>query len=48
MAQALIRVGRAVYHAVSRKREIVYVPWFWRPMLAVRLVPERVFKRLHF
>jgi short-subunit dehydrogenase len=43
------RVGRAVYHAVSRKRETVYVPWFWRPiMLAVRLVPERVFKRLHF
>jgi len=28
-------------------RDIVYLPWFWRlVMLGVRLLPERVFKRL--
>lgn len=42
------RVGRAVYRSIVRNREIVYVPWFWRLiMLGVKLVPERVFKRLH-
>jgi short-subunit dehydrogenase len=41
------RVGRAVFKAIVRRRDIVYVPWFWRPvMLGVRLLPERVFKRL--
>jgi decaprenylphospho-beta-D-erythro-pentofuranosid-2-ulose 2-reductase len=41
------RVGRAVYRAILRRRDIVYVPWFWRPILTlVTLLPERVFKRL--
>jgi decaprenylphospho-beta-D-erythro-pentofuranosid-2-ulose 2-reductase len=41
------RVGRAVARAIVQGRDIVYVPWFWRLiMLGVRLVPERVFKRL--
>jgi decaprenylphospho-beta-D-erythro-pentofuranosid-2-ulose 2-reductase len=40
-------VGRAVQRAIVLRRDIVYVPWFWRPvMLAIRLVPERIFKRL--
>lgn len=40
-------VGRAVYSAIVRRREIVYVPWFWRPVLtALRLLPERIFKRM--
>jgi decaprenylphospho-beta-D-erythro-pentofuranosid-2-ulose 2-reductase len=41
------RVGLAVYRAILRRRDIVYVPWFWRPILTlVTLLPERVFKRL--
>src|SRR5262249_27758698 len=41
------RVGRAVHRAILKRRDIVYVPWFWRPvMTAVKLMPERVFKRL--
>ncbi len=41
------RVGRAVHRAIVQGRDIVYVPWFWRlVMLGVKLVPERVFKRL--
>jgi hypothetical protein len=40
-------VGRGVYRAISRGSDVAYLPWFWRPiMLLIRLVPERVFKRL--
>jgi short-subunit dehydrogenase len=41
------RVARDVVRAVERGRDVVYTPWWWRwIMLAVRLVPERLFKRL--
>jgi decaprenylphospho-beta-D-erythro-pentofuranosid-2-ulose 2-reductase len=41
------RAGEAVARAVERGRDVVYIPWFWRwVMLIIRLVPERVFKRL--
>jgi decaprenylphospho-beta-D-erythro-pentofuranosid-2-ulose 2-reductase len=41
------RVGKAVVHAMDRRRAVVYVPWFWRPVLRIlREVPEPVFKRL--
>jgi short-subunit dehydrogenase len=40
-------VGRGVYRAMAGGREVVYLPWFWRPiMLLIRVIPERVFKRL--
>jgi short-subunit dehydrogenase len=42
------RVGRAIYRAIERRRDVIYIPWFWRPLMAViRSVPERIFKRLH-
>jgi short-subunit dehydrogenase len=41
------RVARDVVRAVDRHRDVVYTPWWWRfVMLVVRLVPERIFKRL--
>jgi decaprenylphospho-beta-D-erythro-pentofuranosid-2-ulose 2-reductase len=41
------RVGEGVARAVERGRDVVYIPWFWRwIMLLIRLVPERLFKRL--
>lgn len=41
------RVGRAVYRAIERRRNVVYVPWFWRPIMAlVGILPEAMFKRL--
>lgn len=41
------RVARDVLRAIDRGRDVVYTPWWWRlVMLAVRLVPERLFKRL--
>lgn len=41
------RAGRAIYHAIEAGRDIAYIPWFWRPiMAAVTALPERIFKRL--
>ncbi|MGH9341614.1 MAG: SDR family oxidoreductase [Acidobacteriota bacterium] len=41
------KIGRGVYTAVSRSRNVIYLPWFWRPVMAVlRLIPESIFKRL--
>ena len=40
-------VGAGVYRAIMKKKDIAYVPSFWRwIMLIIRLIPERVFKRL--
>jgi decaprenylphospho-beta-D-erythro-pentofuranosid-2-ulose 2-reductase len=41
------RVARDLVRAVERGPDVVYTPWWWRlAMLAVRLIPERLFKRL--
>jgi decaprenylphospho-beta-D-erythro-pentofuranosid-2-ulose 2-reductase len=40
-------VARGIYRALRRRRNVVYLPWFWRwIMLIIRSVPEFVFKRL--
>jgi short-subunit dehydrogenase len=41
------RAGSAVHRAIERRRDVAYIPWFWRPiMLVVRSIPEFAFKRL--
>ncbi len=41
------RVARVIRRAIERGRAVVYVPWLWRwIMLLLRLVPERIFRRL--
>jgi len=43
------RAANAIYAAYQRKAEVVYVPWFWRPIMGiVKLIPERIFKRTSF
>lgn len=40
-------VADAVYHAIHKKNNVVYVKWFWRwIMMIIRNVPEPIFKRL--
>jgi short-subunit dehydrogenase len=40
-------VAAACLAAADKRRDIVYVPWFWRwIMLIIRAVPERIFKKL--
>jgi decaprenylphospho-beta-D-erythro-pentofuranosid-2-ulose 2-reductase len=42
------RVGRSIHRAIERRQDVVYIPWFWRPiMMVINAVPERLFKRLH-
>lgn len=41
------RLGRDVVRAIRRRRNVAYVPWFWKYiMLIIRLIPEPLFKRL--
>jgi short-subunit dehydrogenase len=41
-------VAQAVYNAVMRRKNTLYVKWFWRwIMLIIRLIPEPIFKKLH-
>ncbi|HRN55571.1 MAG TPA: SDR family oxidoreductase [Agriterribacter sp.] len=39
-------VARSIYNAVQKKRNIIYVKWFWRwIMCIIKVIPEPVFKR---
>ncbi len=41
------KVGEGIYHAMLKGKEVVYLPWFWRPiMFIVKSIPEPVFKKL--
>ncbi len=40
-------VARGIVSAIDRRKDIVYLPWFWIwIMLIIRNIPERIFKRL--
>ena len=40
------KVGRRIYEAMLKGEDVVYVPWFWAPIMQIiRSVPERVFKK---
>jgi len=40
-------VAATIVRAIDCRRDVLYTPWFWRwIMLAVRLIPEPLFKRL--
>ena len=41
------RAGRAIHGAIEGRKDVAYIPWFWRPIMAlVTSLPESVFKRL--
>ncbi len=40
-------VAAGIVAAIDARRDVVYLPWFWRwIMLVIRVVPESLFKRL--
>lgn len=40
-------VGRGIYKAILKRKNVVYLPWFWCGiMAAVRMIPEFVFKKM--
>ncbi len=41
------KVGEGIYQAMKKGKEVVYLPWFWRPiMLIIKSIPESVFKKM--
>jgi decaprenylphospho-beta-D-erythro-pentofuranosid-2-ulose 2-reductase len=43
------RAADLIFDAWRKKRDVVYVPWFWRPIMGVvRAIPERIFKHSSF
>ncbi|HOU52848.1 MAG TPA: SDR family oxidoreductase [Myxococcota bacterium] len=41
------KVGRGIVRAMDRRRDVVYLPAFWRPiLLAVIHIPEALFKKM--
>jgi len=40
-------VAKGIFRAIVKGKDVVYLPWFWRPiMLIVQSIPEAIFKRL--
>jgi len=40
-------IARGILAALAAKKDVVYLPGFWRLiMLIIRLIPERIFKKL--
>ena len=40
-------VGEGIVRAVEKKKDVVYLPWFWAGiMFVIRSIPEMIFKRL--
>ncbi len=40
-------VAADIERSILRGRDVIYTPWFWRPIMAIiRAIPEPVFKRL--
>jgi decaprenylphospho-beta-D-erythro-pentofuranosid-2-ulose 2-reductase len=41
------KIGKGVYKAIKKRKNVIYLPWFWRPiMLIVKSIPEPIYKRL--
>lgn len=41
------RAAKAIDCAMSKRQGVAYIPWFWRPIMAiVRILPEWLFRRL--
>ncbi len=41
------KVGKGIYQAMMKGKQVVYLPWFWGPiMLVVKSIPESVFKKV--
>lgn len=40
-------VGKKIVHALDSKKNVVYIPGFWKAIMAIiKAIPERIFKRM--
>lgn len=41
------KIAPIIINAIERRKDVVYVPWFWRYiMFVIKSIPEAIFKRL--
>lgn len=41
------QVAKSIARAINRGTPVVYVPWFWRPIMSIiKVLPESVFRRM--
>jgi len=41
------KIAAGIYTAIENKKDVVYLPWFWSPIMRViRALPESIFKRM--
>jgi hypothetical protein len=42
------KVANDIVKAVNAKKDVMYSPWFWRwIMLIIKMIPERIFKKMN-
>lgn len=42
------RVARDIVHAIDKRRNVIYTPWYWRPIMSLlRHIPERLWRHLN-
>ncbi|MGD0731435.1 MAG: SDR family oxidoreductase [Terracidiphilus sp.] len=42
------KVAQGILKAIERRKDVVYLPWFWAPiMFVIRCIPESIFKKLN-
>jgi short-subunit dehydrogenase len=47
LASSPQRAARGIYRAIESRRDVAYIPWVWRPVMAlICALPESLFKRL--
>ena len=40
-------IARGIERAINKRKDVVYLPFFWRYiMLVIKLIPERIFRRM--
>ena len=40
-------IARGIEKAIDQRKDVVYLPWFWRPVMRlIREIPEPIFKKL--
>lgn len=41
------QIGNGIYRAIEKKRDVVYLPWFWKfIMLIIKNIHETIFKKM--
>lgn len=40
-------IARSIHDGIEKRKDVIYAPWFWLAIMTViRMIPERIFKRL--